>query len=120
MPSQPLVSAEELACLLQAGSPTAAARPKRPPASEAWLAQLGAGLWLLKGLLIAGFALSASGLHGVSSPYLWTRLVLEALCCAVFWGTLRQPARQRWAWGAALVGATTMLMDALMLLALPA
>ncbi len=118
MPSQPLVSAEELACLLQAGGTTAAARPNRPPASEAWLVQLGAGLWLLKGLL-AYFALRAPGLHGVSGPYLWTRLALEALCCAVFWGALRQPARQRWAWGAALVGATTLLMDALMLLALP-
>ncbi len=115
MPSQPFVSAEELACLLQAGGPTAAARPHRPLG----LAQLGAGLWLSKGLLVC-FALSAPGLHGLSGPYVWTRLALEALCCAVFWGALRQPARQRWAWGAALVGATTMLMDALMLLALPA
>ncbi len=119
MSSQPLVSAEELACLLQAGRPAAPVRPSRAPASKAWLAHLGAGLWLFKGLL-ACIALRAPGLHGLPGPYVWTRLALEALCCMVFWGALRQPARRHWAWGAALVGATTLLMDALMLLALPA
>lgn len=117
MSSHPIVTAEELACLLPAPSMTE--RDTGTDPAEALLAQSGAGLWLLKGLFLY-VALQSLGLHTLPIHYVWARCALEVLCCAVFWSTLRQPAHRMVTLSALLVGATTLCMDMLMVLALPA
>lgn len=114
MSSHPIVTAEELACLLAKPS-TVAHRTHSP---ENLLAQSGAGLWLLKGLFLY-MAVQIWGLSTLPTHYVWVRCVLEVACCAVFWSTLRQPTRRPITLGALLVGSTTLCMDMLMLLALP-
>lgn len=119
MSSHPIVTAEELACLL-ASSPVAdRATPRTTDNTEALLAQSGAALWLIKGLFLY-MALQMLGLHTLPIHYLWARCALEVACCAVFWSTLRQPTRRAITLGALLVGATTLCMDALMVIALTA
>lgn len=117
MSSHPTVTAEELACLLPA--PSVAEQHSNADSSETLLAQSGAWLWLLKGLFLY-VALQTLGLHTLPIHYVWVRCTLEVLCCAVFWSTLHQPARRTITLGALLVGSTTLCMDMLMVLALPA
>ena len=119
MSSQPLVTAEELACLLAASPAAARSVPTSIDRTEALLSHGGAGLWLVKGVLLY-VALQMLGLHTLPTHYLWARCALEVLCCAVFWSTLRQPARRTVTLGALLVGVTTLFMDILLVLALPA
>jgi hypothetical protein len=119
MPSHPTVTAEELACLLAGASASDRATSRHTDNSEAWLAQCGAALWLLKGLFLY-MVLQMLGLHTLPVHYLWARCALEVLCCAVFWSSLRQPARRAITLGALLVGATTLCMDVLMALAVSA
>ena len=119
MSSPPLVTAEELAGLLAAAPASARSCASTSiDKTEALLSHGGAGLWLLKG----GFlyvALQMLGLHTLPIHYLWARCALEVLCCAVFWSTLRQPARRALTLGAMLVGVTTLFMDILLVLTLP-
>lgn len=116
MSSHPIVTAEELACLL--AGPSTVERHTTVDKTEALLAQGGVGLWLVKGLFLY-MALQMLGLQTLPIHYLWARCALEVLCCAVFWSTLRQPERRAITLGALLVGTTTLLMDMLMLFALP-
>ncbi len=118
MSHPPLVSAEELACLLAAPPGATAAKPAPADTAEALLGHGGAALWLTKGALLY-LALQTLGLHTLPAPYLWARCAIEVLCCAVFWSTLRQPARRTLTLGALVVGATTLFMDVLLVLALP-
>jgi len=118
MANPPLVSAEELASLLAAPPAPATAKPASADNTEALLGHGGAALWLTKGALLC-VALQTLGLHTLPTPYLWARCAIEVLCCAVFWRTLRQPARRSLTLGALVVGATTLFMDMLLLLALP-
>lgn len=118
MSSPPLVTAEELACLLAAPPVSAAAKARSADKTEALLGHGGVALWLTKGALLY-VALQTLGLHTLPTHYLWARCAIEVLCCAVFWSTLRQPARRSLTLGVWLVGATTLFMDILLVLALP-
>lgn len=114
MSSHPIVTTEELACLLATPEQAVA----QPYTAESRLANVGAALWLLKGLLVY-VALQAFGTVALPMSYLVGRGVLEAMCAGVFWSTLRQPTRRHVTLGALQVGGTTLLMDLLILLALP-
>ncbi|MBM3386629.1 MAG: hypothetical protein FJY36_03035 [Betaproteobacteria bacterium] len=117
MSKHPTVTAEELACLLPA--PSLAEQIGQADRWERLLAQSGAGLWLLKGLLVY-VALQTLGLNTLPAHYVWLRCALEVMCCAVFWSTLHQAEHRNITLGALLVGWTTLCMDMLMVLALPA
>jgi hypothetical protein len=52
-----------------------------------------------------------------SSRYLWMRSSLELACLALFWGASLHPRGQTLAWASLLVASTTMLLDAMTLLA---
>lgn len=118
MSSHPIVTAEELACLLAA--PVAAQQPaaQQLDTAESRLANAGAALWLVKGLMVY-LALQVFGAVALPLAYLVARGVLEGLCAVAFWSTLRQQARRGITLGALLVGVTTLIMDLLLLLALP-
>ena len=119
MSSRPIVSAEELACLLQGDSAVTCVRPLAADRREVLLAQGGALLWLLKGLLLY-VALQSLRLSSLPEAYVWARCALEVAGCAVFWSTLRQREHRAITLGAGLVALTTLCMDLLMWLALPA
>ena len=118
MYSHPIVTAEELSCLLSAP----ATEPQQPDArlarSETLLANAGAALWLAKGLLLY-VALQLFSMDALPLRYLWLRGALEVLCAGVFWQTLRQHKHRPITLGALAVGGTTLLMDLMLLLALP-
>ena len=119
MYSHPIVTAEELSCLLS----TSAVEPQQATPSlarsETLLANAGAALWLAKGLLLY-VALQLFSLDALPLRYLWLRGALEVLCAGVFWQTLRQHKHRPVTLGALAVGTTTLLMDLMLLLALPA
>ncbi len=78
----------------------------------------GAALWLIKCILLYAALMSpdATNLVG-SSRYLWMRGSLELVCLAVFWGASLHPRGQTLAWASSLVASTTMVLDAMTLLA---
>ena len=120
--SQPLITPEELQCLLGAAPATAnapadaALHPRHNVHTVHW----GAALWLLKGLLLYWSLVSpeASSLAN-ASRYLWMRGSLELLCLLVFWGAAVHPRGRKLAHGAMLVASTTSLMDLMTLLSFP-
>lgn len=118
MSSHPIVSAEELACLLAPPASAQVRATTHTTRHEVLLANSAAALCLLKALVLY-VAWQALHIDALPLGYLGGRGVLEVLCAAVFWSTLRQPPRRAITLGALLVGGTTLLMDLLMLLALP-
>jgi len=107
MPSQPLVTAEELSCLLSP-SPAAVAQSR--------LVNLGAAIFLVK-VLVAYTVWQAFSPEVWPWRYLLPRGTLEVACAAVFWSTVHH-RRQRNATCAALwVVSTTLLLDLMSLLA---
>jgi hypothetical protein len=119
MYSHPIVTAEELACLLSAPAVEPAQAVVIQDKNDNALANAGAALWLVKGLLVY-MALQMFSLDALPLRYLWVRGALEVLCAGVFWHTLRQRSRRPVTLGALVVGSTTLLMDLLIVLALPA
>ena len=116
--SEPLITTEELQCLLSGAS----ARPSKP-SSGLWHAMQsvhwGALLWLVKGVFLYAVLMSAEAGHLLGgSRYLWMRGSLELLCLASFWGASLHPRGHNIAKGSMLVASTTLLMDAMSLLAL--
>jgi hypothetical protein len=110
-----LITPEELQSLLS-GSPAR---------SEAWgvsfwqhVLHVGAALWLIKGIFLYALLMSpeAASLLG-SSRYLWMRGTLEVVCLAAFWGASLHPRGQTLACASVLVASTTLLLDAMTLLA---
>lgn len=118
MYSHPIVTAEELACLLTAPAAEALQPESTLDKRETRLANAGAALWLVKGLLVY-VALQMFSLEALPLRYLWARAALEILCAGVFWQTLRQHKHRSITLGALAVGGTTLLMDLMLLLALP-
>ena len=125
--SDPLITAEELQCLL--GDRPAqndllgqrlASHPQNP---ETLLKlQLGAALWLFKGVLLCAVLMSPEAANlANASRYLWMRGSLEVLCLLVFAVTCLRPQThtRTLANGSPLVASTTLLMDAMSLLAVP-
>ena len=113
--AEPLITPEELQCLLSAA----------PERDMGWGASLwhhvlhaGAALWLVKGIFLYGVLMSpeAASLVG-SSRYFWLRGSLELVCLSAFWGAALHPRGRSVAFASMLVASTTLLMDAMTLLA---
>ena len=113
--TEPLITPEELQCLLGGA----------PARDAAWGASLwqhvlhvGAALWLVKGIFLYAVLMSpeAANLVG-SSRYFWLRGSLELVCLSAFWGAALHPRGRTVACASMLVASTTLLMDAMTLLA---
>jgi hypothetical protein len=118
MPSaDPLITPEELQCLL-GGASAQHSKPSRGLWHAMQSVHWGALLWLVKGVFLYAVLMgpeAASVLGG--SRYLWMRSGLELLCLAAFWGAALHPRGHNIAKGSMLVASTTLLMDAMILLA---
>lgn len=118
--TQPLITPEELQCLLGAAPAIATADAPPHPLHTTHTVHFGAALWLLKGLLLYWSLVSpeASSLAS-ASRYLWMRGSLELVCLLVFWVAAVHPRGRKMAHGAMLVASTTSLMDLMTLLSFP-
>ncbi|WP_416547262.1 hypothetical protein ACHEXK_00210 [Limnohabitans sp. DCL3] len=117
--AEPLITPEELQCLLGAAS-AHANRSSRSLLAQKPALHFGAALWLVKGVFLYALLLSPEAVTLVgSSRYLWLRGSLELVCLAVFWRASLHPRGQMAAGASTLVAATTLLLDAMTLLALP-
>ena len=115
--AEPLITPEELQCLL-GGAALRSNTPKRPLLEQLPSLHWGAALWLVKGILLYAVLASPDAAKLVdSSRYLWMRGSLELVCLAAFWGASLHPRGQTLAWASLLVTSTTMLLDAMTLLA---
>lgn len=123
--TQPLITPEELQCLLGAvPGPVPVAVPV-PVRGMRWSARLwqhvlhgGAMLWLVKGILLYAVLMSpeTASLVG-SSRYFWLRGTLELACLSAFWVAALHHQGRSVAFASMLVASTTLLMDAMTLLA---
>jgi hypothetical protein len=115
--AEPLITPEELQCLL-GGAPVRSSTPKRTLLAQLPSLHWGAALWLVKGILLYAVLMSPEAAKLVdSSHYLWMRGIMELVCLAVFWGASLHPRGQTLAWASLLVASTTLLLDAMTLLA---
>jgi hypothetical protein len=120
--AEPLITPEELQCLLGVGTSASATPPQAAPLSSHPIQPLrwGALLWMVKGIVLylVFFWPDASSLAS-AGRYFWMRGAMEMLCLSVFWGAVLHPRGQATARGAILVASTTLVMDLMKLLALP-
>jgi hypothetical protein len=115
--AEPLITPEELQCLL-GGAPVRSNTPTRKLMAQLPSLHWGAALWLVKGIFLYAVLMSPDAANLVdSSRYLWMRGSLELVCLVVFWGAPLHPRGQTLAWASLLVASTTMLLDAMTLLA---
>ena len=115
--AQPLITPEELQCLL-GGASVRSNTPTRKLLAQLPSLHWGAALWLVKGIFLYAVLMSPEAAKLVdSSGYLWMRGSLELVCLAVFWGASLHPRGQTLAWASLLVASTTLLLDAMTLLA---
>ncbi len=118
--AQPLITPEELQCLLGTAPARTGVRGGfgRSMGLNAQSLHVGAALWLLKGVLLYAVLMSpeASQLlnHG---RYLAMRGGMELLCLMAFWGAALHPRGRQVACASLLVSSTTLLMDTMTLLA---
>ena len=115
--AEPLITPEELQCLLGGASARSDA-----PGTHVWNnlqnVHFGATLWLVKGVFLYAVLMSPDAGNLVASiRYLWMRGCLELLCLAVFWGAYLHPRGRIVAFASLLVASTTLLLDAMTLLA---
>jgi hypothetical protein len=119
--AEPLITPEELQCLLGA-APASASAPTREWAGVTgfwqYLVHAGAALWLLKGLVLYAVLMSPEAANMVgSSLYIGLRGGLELVCLSAFWGAALHPQGRMVAAASMLVASTTLLMDTMVLLA---
>ncbi len=115
--AQPLITPEELQCLL-GGAPARSDVPARSLLVHLPSLHWGAALWLVKGIFLYAVLMSPEAAKLVdSSRYLWLRGSLELLCLLTFWGASLHPRGRTVACASLLVASTTMLLDAMTLLA---
>ncbi|WP_346308940.1 hypothetical protein, partial [Limnohabitans sp.] len=115
--AEPLITPEELQCLL-GGAPVRSNTAKRTLLAQMPSLHWGAALWLVKGILLYAVLMSPDAAKLVdSSRYLWMRGIMELVCLAAFWGACLHPRGQTLAWASLLVASTTLLLDAMTLLA---
>ena len=115
--AEPLITPEELQCLL-GGAPVRSNTAKRTLLAQMPSLHWGAALWLVKGILLYAVLMSPEAAKLLdSSRYLWMRGIMELVCLAVFWGASLHPRGQTVAWASLLVASTTLLLDAMTLLA---
>jgi len=115
--TEPLITPEELQCLL-GGTHVRVNGPKRGMVAQTTSLHFGAALWLVKGIFLYAVLMSpdAANLVG-SNRYLWMRGSLELVCLAVFWGASLHPRGHKLVSASLLVASTTLLLDAMTLLA---
>ena len=115
--AEPLITTEEMQCLL-GGATVRSNLPARSLLAQLNSLHFGAALWLVKGVFLYAVLMSpdAANLVG-SSRYLWMRGSLELVCLAVFWGASLHPRGRNAANASLLVASTTLLLDAMTLLA---
>ena len=115
--AEPLITPEELQCLL-GGAPVRSNTPKRTLLAQMPSLHWGAALWLVKGILLYAVLMSPEAAKLLdSSHYLWMRGIMELVCLAAFWGACLHQRGQTLAWASLLVASTTLLLDAMTLLA---
>jgi hypothetical protein len=118
--TDPLITPEELHCLLS-GAPVRSKVPNGRLLAQAPSLHFGAALWLVKGVFLYAVLMSPDAAHLLgSSRYLWMRGTLEMICLAAFWGASLHPRGQTLACASVLVASTTLLLDAMTLLAFSA
>ncbi len=118
--AEPLITPEELQCLL-GGAPARSDAHGTGLWNNLQNVHFGAALWLVKGVFLYAVLMNADAANlMVSSRYLWMRGTLELLCLSAFWVACLHPRGRTVANGTMLVASTTLLMDAMTLLALPA
>ena len=117
--AEPLITPEELQCLL-GGAPARSVVPGFSLWQNMQTVHFGAALWLVKGVFLYWVLMSPEAGNLVSTGrYVWMRGGLELLCLAVFWGGSLHPRGRTWVNASMLVASTTLLMDAMNLLAIP-
>ena len=116
--TEPLITAEELQCLL-GGAPVHSNVRACSPLAQMPSLHFGAALWLVKGVFLYAVLMSPDAANLVGSTrYLWMRGCLELVCLAVFWGASLHPRGRTMACASLLVASTTLLLDAMTELAL--
>jgi hypothetical protein len=115
--AEPLITPEELQCLL-GGAPVRSNVPSRSLMAQLPSLHFGAALWLVKGVFLYAVLMSPDAANLVGSTlYLWMRGCLELVCLSVFWGASLHPRGRTMACASLLVACTTLLLDAMTLLA---
>ena len=115
--AEPLITPEELQCLL-GGAPVRSHVSARNLLTHLPSLHLGAALWLVKGVFLIAVLMSPETAKLVdSSRYLWMRGSLELVCLTVFWGASLHSRGRTTACASMLVASTTLLLDAMTLLA---
>jgi hypothetical protein len=116
--TEPLITPEELQCLL-GGTPVRSKRSWRNQLSQRHSLHFGAAIWLVKGVFLYAVLMDPAPVNMAGSGrYLWMRGSLELLCLAVYWGASSHPRGRTAASASLLVACTTLLLDAMTLLAL--
>ena len=115
--TEPLITPEELQCLL-GGAPVRSNRTWRSQLAQLTSVHFGAALWLVKGVFLYAALISPGAAQLMDSgTYLWMRGSLELVCLAVFWGAYLHPRGRTLACASLLVASTTLLLDAMTVLA---
>ena len=116
--TEPLITPEELQCLLGGASVRSNVFSRNLLAQMPFL-HFGAALWLVKGVFLYAVLTSpAAALWMDGSRYLWVRGIFELVCLAVFCAAAVHPRGRTVALASMLVASTALLMDAMSWLAL--
>lgn len=115
--AKPLITPEELQCLL-GGAPVRSNASVHSMLALLPSLHFGAALWLVKGVFLYAVLMSPEAAKLVdNSRYLWMRGSLELVCLGAFWGASLHPRGRTAACASMLVASTTLLLDAMTLLA---
>lgn len=115
--AQPLITPEELQCLL-GSTPARTGESGYSTGLHPQSLHVGAAVWLLKGVFLYAVLMSPEASQLVhSSRYLALRGGLELVCLIAFGGAALHPRGRTVAGASLLVASTTLLMDAMTLLA---
>jgi hypothetical protein len=120
MRTQPLITPEELQCLL--GAAPDQARHSRALRPRQWtLLHFGAALWLVKGIFLYAVLIGQPSTHLLGSGlYVGMRGTFELACLAVFVACAMRPNGRSLAHASMLVGSTSLIMDAMTVLTISA
>ncbi|WP_396433840.1 hypothetical protein [Limnohabitans sp.] len=120
MRTQPLLTPEELQCLLGA-APVQAQRPTAVWRCPRKFLHFGAALWLVKGVFLYAVLTSPQATHLLGSGlYLGMRGTLELACLMVFGLAAMHPHGRSLASASMLVACTSLVMDAMTVLSVTA
>jgi hypothetical protein len=115
--AEPLITPEELQCLL-GGAPVRTGASTRSQLANLASTHFGAAIWLVKGVFLYAVLMSPEAADWMgNSRYLWMRGSLEMVCLVTFWAACLHPRGRLVASASLLVAGTTLLLDAMTLLA---